>query len=134
MADRQAAYLTVDDAAKRLHRSPSTVRRWLRSGRLHGCKDEHGGPGGTWRVSEQSCEQMAAQLAAEMNAGIAATVTPQPGIDVIALKVLLELTQALRELTTELQTARKALPPAPEEAKERVGLFRRAWQSLRGGK
>lgn len=131
MPEVDTAYLTVDDAARRLRRSSSTVRRWLRSGRLSGRKLTAGGPGGTWRVSEHSCEQAAAQLTAGMDAGMAATVTPQPAIDTITLKALAELTVAVRELTSELRQAQKALPPArEEEQKARPSVLARAWRRL----
>ena len=104
-------YITVTDAATRLHRSSSTVRRWLQNGRLRGRKDDCGGPGGTWWVSEQSCDQLAAQMTAGVTAQMAATATLQPGGDALTLKVLKELTEAILGLTVELQ-AQKLLPPA----------------------
>ena len=121
------ADLTVQQAANRLHRSPSTVRRWLRDGPLCGYKVERGGPGGTWQVDAESCEQVAAELATTMNAGMDMVGT---GGDVDTLKVLLELTRAVRELTAEMREI-KALPPAPEEPAPKKTLWQRLFQ---GGK
>ena len=42
------AYIAVTDAATRLHRSPGTVRRWLRNGHLRG--RAAGGAGSGTRV------------------------------------------------------------------------------------
>jgi excisionase family DNA binding protein len=33
---RRYGFLSVDEAARRLHRNPELVRRWLREGRLKG--------------------------------------------------------------------------------------------------
>ena len=117
-------YITVTDAATRLHRSPGTVRRWLRDGRLHGRKDGRGGPGGTWWVSEQSCNQVAAQMTAGVDAEMDATATPQPGGDALTLKVLQELTEAILGLTVELQ-AQKLLPPAPPKPSPWWAIWRK---------
>lgn len=113
-------YLSVNAASTRVRKSPGTVRRWLRNGRLRGRKVERGGPGGTWEVEGKSCEQLAAQLSAEVNAGVAVATTP---VDSLTLKAIEELTQAVQALTIELRQER--LLPAPKRP------WWRLWQ--RGG-
>lgn len=120
------AYIAVTEAANRLHRSPSSVRRWLRDGRLRGRKVERGGPGGTWQVDEDSCEQLAARLTTEVTAGLDAAATQ---VDKLTLKDVRELMEAIQELTAELKAQR--LLPAPQDEKP-PGLLQRAWARLTG--
>lgn len=124
--------LTVQQAANRLHRSPSTVRRWLRSGRLHGRKVATGGPGGTWQVNEQSCEQLAAELATTMDMAMDMVGAGQSELDNIRVSLILDLISALRELSAKLDQV-KALPPATEQGIEQEKprtWWRRIWRHL----
>ncbi len=121
------AYIAVTDAANRLHRSASSVRRWLRSGRLRGRKFERGGPGGTWEVDEESCEQLAAQVTAGVDAGTDAAATQ---VDRLTLRDVRELTEAIQALTAELQAQR--LLPAAEEDRRR-SWYNRLWPWAKGG-
>ena len=104
-------YLSVTAAATRLHRSPGTVRRWLRDGRLRGRKVERGGPGGTWEVSEESCSEAATEITAVVDTAIDVAATP---VDTLTLNAIEQLTQAIQELTVELRQER-LLPAAKEE-------------------
>ena len=48
--------LTIDEAAKRLDRTPEMVRRWIREGRLRG--EKFGNPTrGVWLVQERQLER-----------------------------------------------------------------------------
>ena len=120
-------YIAVTDAANRLHRSPSSVRRWLRNGRLRGRKFERGGPGGTWEVNEESCEQLAAQMTAGVDAGMDAAGMQ---VDTLTLKDVRELTEAIQALTAELQAQR--LLPAAKEDPPRC-WYNRLWPWAKGG-
>ena len=128
--------LTVTAAAKHLGRSESTVRRWLRDGRLRGRKDEHGGPGGTWYVDTETCEQLAAELATDLDATMTASGALQPGIDTTTLKELAELRWAVEKLTVRIESLDasmgRLLPPIPTEKPSRRPWYRRAWIWLKG--
>ncbi len=52
MADRSEQFLTVEQAARRLHVHPMTVRRHLKSGLLRGRKQ-----GKLWRVAESALSE-----------------------------------------------------------------------------
>jgi excisionase family DNA binding protein len=47
--------LTVEDIAERLNLSPETIRRWLRTGRLHGIRI--GARRAGWRIPERNFDQ-----------------------------------------------------------------------------
>ena len=50
--------LTVSEVAERLRLKPETVRRWLRSGKLHGVS--LGSDSAGWRVPEPEVERLLA--------------------------------------------------------------------------
>lgn len=55
--------LTVPEVAEQMRASDETVRRWLRTGRLHGFQ-----PGGTrlgWRIAESEVQRFRRELSAE---------------------------------------------------------------------
>ena len=107
--------LTVNAAATRLQVSESTVRRWLRDGRLAGHKDEHGGPGGTWRIDAASVETVAAEVTAEMPASV----------DVQLLDELRALRAEIMRLQNQVAGLQRALP-APAQP-DRRSWWARLW-------
>jgi excisionase family DNA binding protein len=55
--------LTVPEVAEQMRASEETVRRWLRSGRLHGFQ-----PGGTrlgWRIAESEVQRFRRELSVD---------------------------------------------------------------------
>ena len=59
--------LTVSEVAERLRLKPETVRRWLRSGKLHGVS--LGSDSAGWRVPEAEVERLLASSSQEDSKG-----------------------------------------------------------------
>ena len=71
--------LTVPEVARRIHKDPETVRRWIRSGRLSARKI------GTQHVIEEAdLERLTAGATLPLPASWAVTVTGDPMPDVVA--------------------------------------------------
>jgi len=75
----RAIVLTVPEAARRLHRDPETVRRWIRSGRLRARKI------GTQHVIEETdLAEVTAARVLPLPAAWTHTTTGEPMPDVLA--------------------------------------------------
>ena len=129
MADLES--MTVKAAADCVQVSESTVRRWLRSGRLTGRKVERGGPGGSWEVDAASVERLAVELNVEANAPVTAAVNTQA-----LLAEIRGLREEVRRLSEQVDALPKALPPAREvqpEATAKTTWWQRLIRRGNGG-
>ena len=107
-------HITVNAAATRLRKSETTIKRWLRDGRLNGRKEKGGNPGGVWVVDRESVERMAAGVDAQDQATSEAT---------IGAAVLQELWELRREVGDLRAEVRRLLPPAPTARRKRRWQF-----------
>jgi len=65
MARQEVAMLTVPEIARQLRVSQETIRRWLRTGQLHGV---HLGDRAGWRVPASEIDRFLAQRAGQHGA------------------------------------------------------------------